>query len=166
MWRKATLNDISAMMEIVAEAQARLKSSGVDQWQDGYPNRTVLCNDIEKGNCHVLEENGRLIAFMTAICSKEPTYAEIYDGEWLTDNPYCVIHRMAVAESEVRKGIARSAYRLAEELARKAGMKSMRVDTHRDNKVMRHIIESEGYVYCGWIYLASGATRLAYEKIL
>ena len=31
---------------------------------------------------------------------------------------------------------------------------------------MQHCIESYGFTYCGIIYLADGAPRLAYQKLL
>ena len=39
----------------------------------------------------------------------------------------------------------------------------IRIDTHRDNSIMRHCIESYGFQYCGIIHLASGDERLAYQ---
>jgi hypothetical protein len=43
---------------------------------------------------------------------------------------------------------------------------NIRIDTHRDNKIMQHNILKEGFSYCGIIYLESGDERLAYQKIL
>jgi hypothetical protein len=40
---------------------------------------------------------------------------------------------------------------------------NIRIDTHRDNYIMRHCILSYGFRYCGIIYLASGDDRLAYQ---
>ncbi len=33
-----------------------------------------------------------------------------------------------------------------------------------DNPIMQHDIAKHGFTYCGIIYLASGAKRLAYQK--
>ena len=41
---------------------------------------------------------------------------------------------------------------------------NIRIDTHRDNRIMRHNIEKHGFAYCGIIYLANGDERLAYQK--
>ena len=43
---------------------------------------------------------------------------------------------------------------------------NIRIDTHRDNKIMRHNIEKHCFTYCGIIYLANGDERLAYQKQL
>ena len=42
---------------------------------------------------------------------------------------------------------------------------NLRIDTHRDNRIMRRLIEKAGFSYCGVIVLADGSERLAYQKI-
>ena len=43
---------------------------------------------------------------------------------------------------------------------------NIRIDTHRDNRIMQHNILKEGFAYCGIIYLENGDERLAYQKLL
>ena len=56
---------------------------------------------------------------------------------------------------------------------------NIRIDTHRDNKIMQHNILKQGFTYCGIIYLQSGDAldqrslaskgtqeRLAYQKMV
>ena len=40
---------------------------------------------------------------------------------------------------------------------------NLRIDTHRDNVIMRHVIDLYGFTYCGIIYLLNGDERLAYQ---
>ena len=40
----------------------------------------------------------------------------------------------------------------------------LRIDTHRDNRIMQHLIEKHGFTYCGIIWLEDGTERLAYER--
>ena len=42
---------------------------------------------------------------------------------------------------------------------------NIRIDTHRDNKIMQHNLQKHGFTYCGIICLLSGNERLAYQKI-
>lgn len=44
---------------------------------------------------------------------------------------------------------------------------NLRIDTHRDNHIMRHLVEKYGFTYCGIIHLsrARGAEILAYQMI-
>ena len=43
---------------------------------------------------------------------------------------------------------------------------NIRVDTHRDNKVMQHILTKYGFQRCGIIYVKNGTERIAYQRIL
>ncbi len=44
-------------------------------------------------------------------------------------------------------------------------MSNFRIDTHNDNKIMQHVIEKNGFIRCGIIYVKDGSPRIAYEKI-
>ena len=42
---------------------------------------------------------------------------------------------------------------------------NIRIDTHKDNRIMQHNIEKHGFSYCGIIHLADGDERLAYQRL-
>jgi len=42
---------------------------------------------------------------------------------------------------------------------------NIRIDTHKDNHIMQHNLAKYGFQYCGIIYIASGAERLAYQRL-
>ena len=98
----------------------------------------------------------RIVAYFALLPSPEPTY-DIINGAWLTDEPYGVIHRMA-SYPEVH-GIFSTVINYAA-----SRFAHLRIDTHRDNRIMRHLIEKHGFTYCGIIWLEDGAERLAYER--
>ena len=153
------------MAEIMAAASRRLGAAGVDQWQRGYPNRASVERDVEEGVGYVLVKDDDVVAYGAMVFTGEPAYAEIADGEWLTsEGDYAVVHRMCVAEEYVGKGYGRRFMAEAERVAAQS-KRSMRVDTHADNKVMQHLMPSMGYTYCGIIYFESRYLT-AFEKIL
>ncbi|MBQ5456348.1 MAG: GNAT family N-acetyltransferase, partial [Prevotella sp.] len=41
---------------------------------------------------------------------------------------------------------------------------NIRIDTHRQNVIMRNVLQKYGFRYCGIIYLLDGAERLAYQR--
>ena len=41
----------------------------------------------------------------------------------------------------------------------------LRIDTHHDNAIMQHVILKNGFTRCGIIHIASGAERIAVEKV-
>ena len=157
--RKARLEDLTEIMAVLEAAKGIMRANGnMHQWVDGYPSSEVIQNDIDKGYGYVVEDNKTIVAYFTFIPSPEPTYAKIYEGNWLEDvSPYHVVHRIGSIPE------ARGVFKTVMDWCF-AQDPNIRIDTHRDNSIMRHCIEKYGFSYCGIIYLANGDERLAYQK--
>ena len=156
--RKAIYNDIPALMHIFECAKGIMRASGnMHQWGCGYPSEEIVKKDIDAGVCYVMCDDDAIVATMAFIPGPDPTYSVIEGGAWLNDEPYHVIHRIAVAVPG--KGCARCLLDWAFE---RTG--TVRIDTHRDNVIMHHILRAYGFEYCGVIYLANGDPRDAYQK--
>lgn len=164
--RKSVTEDIPAIMEIVRDAQQSLKVLGIDQWQNGYPSVSVIENDIAAGNSYVLVRDHEIVATAAVLFSGEPTYADIHNGEWITDHEYAVVHRLAVKQQYKQAGTASFLMDNIEEIVIDYGMRSIRIDTHEGNVPMRGLLQKKGYKVCGIIYLADGNQRVALEKVL
>ena len=154
--RPATPADIPALRPVFEAAKGIMRADGnLTQWAaPGFPDDSLL-RDIARGGGFVIE-NSTIVAYFALLPSPEPTY-DVIDGAWLTDEPYGVIHRMA-SYPEVH-GIFSAVIDYA--AARYA---HLRIDTHRDNRIMQHLIEKHGFTYCGIIWLEDGTERLAYER--
>lgn len=158
-FRLSTAADIPSLLCLADEARATMRGCGnMNQWINGYPSREVFEHDIQHGHSFVaVDGNGVIIATFAFIPSPEPTYAKIYDGQWLDEEPYYVIHRIASASSS--RGVLKEIIDYCFTITR-----NIRIDTHRDNVIMRHLMAKLGFAYCGIIYLADGAERLAYQR--
>lgn len=155
--RQATLEDIPQMKEIFAVARRFMATTGnPNQWADSYPSDEQLTDDIARGDSFVCKENDKLVATFVLRGGDDPTYSTIYEGAWKNDNPYATIHRIA-SNGEV-KGIFKTAMEYA--LQHYA---TIRIDTHRDNRVMQEAIKKAGFEYCGIIHCWNGDERLAYQ---
>ena len=159
-FRKAQKADVPVIMRLIDEARDIMRSCGnVNQWIDGYPSQDTIENDISHGHCYLCVEqgSGEVVASFAFIPGPEPTYKEIYEGQWLDDEPYHVVHRLA--------STARSHGVFNDVMDYCMGVAgNLRIDTHRDNVIMRHVIDRYGFTYCGIIYLLNGDERLAYQK--
>ena len=155
--RPATPADLPALRPVFEAAKGIMRADGNhDQWATpGFPDDSLLLRDIARGGGFVIE-SVIPIAYFALLPSPEPTYDRI-DGAWLTDAPYGVIHRMA-SYPDVH-GIFSAVLEFA--AARYA---HLRIDTHRDNHIMQHLIEKHNFTYCGIIWLEDGTERLAYER--
>ena len=155
--RIAKTEDLPAIMALYEQAKRYMKQTGnPTQWAGAYPQPERVRADMEKGQCHVCVENGRIEGVFTLIFGEEPTYRVIEQGAWPDEKPYATLHRMASSGRVPRVSDACFSYA-------KARFARLRVDTHRDNGPMRRAIERNGFVYCGVIHVQDGSARLAYQ---
>lgn len=157
---KANRSDLERILEIYAHARAYMAQNGnASQWGNGYPEKTLLKSDIQKGELYVMKEKGRIFGVFAFIIGADPTYDIIEDGAWFSSDLYGTIHRIA-SDGSVR-GVLDAAVLFCE-----TKIKHLRIDTHENNKIMQYLIEKNGFKKCGRIYADDGTPRIAYEKFL
>lgn len=158
MIRKATLSDMSRILEIYEAARSFMAENGnPGQWTNGYPQPELLADDLEKEQLYVYESEDGIGAAFVFFIGEEADYKVIREGSWLNEKPYGVLHRIAVAQ--YGKGLASICIQWCYE---QCG--NMRGDTHELNKSMQRLFEKNGYTKCGMITIADGTDRIAYHK--
>lgn len=157
---------MDAAVEMIEMGRAYLKSQGIDQWQNGYPNQSSIEQDIAAEKGFFLTDGTELFAYLCMDMDGEPAYNNI-KGNWLTDQDakYLVIHRLAFNEKFRGQGFSSAVFKLAEDFCIEHQIHSIRVDTDGDNKIMQHVMTKAGYTYCGTIWFA-GSDKVAFEKII
>ncbi|MBS5968355.1 MAG: GNAT family N-acetyltransferase [Clostridium perfringens] len=165
-FRQAKISDLDQIVEIIELSKKYLKETKVDQWQDGYPAKEDLRRDIESRNSYVLTNKDEIVATTVISLDGESTYNSIFNGEWITNEDYIVMHRVAVHDKYKGKGIFKELIKEAESLALNKGISSIKIDTHRDNISMQRAVVKNDFKKCGIIYLEDGSERIAFEKVL
>jgi GNAT superfamily N-acetyltransferase len=163
-FRQAIPSEIPQIWAILQQAIARRKQDGSDQWQDGYPNPDIIQNDIDKNAGFVLTEGDIIIGYSAVLINDEPAYENI-KGNWLTKDDFIVVHRIAISESHLGKGLAKKLLGFIEDFAISNDIYSVKADTNFDNFAMMTIFEKLGYNYCGEVHFR-GSARKAYEKVI
>ncbi|KGE15868.1 GNAT family N-acetyltransferase [Sphingobacterium deserti] len=163
-FRKATPIDAKAIWTILQNAIERRKADGSAQWQDGYPNPTVVNHDIEKEQGFVLLNGEEIVGYTSILINDEPAYENI-EGKWLSDADFVVFHRVAISASQLGKGLSKVMLAEIEKFALTNNIHSVRADTNFDNMAMLKIFDRAGYHYCGEVYFR-GSARRAFEKLL
>lgn len=164
--RHTKLEDVERVMEMIKQAQQYFKENGIDQWQNGYPNAQVIENDIQNGHSFILLKNDVIVGTIAISFEGEVTYNKIFEGDWKTNDEYAVIHRVAVDTDLKGVGLSSEMIKQTELMCNKKGVRSIKVDTHEDNRAMQRSLIKNGFEYCGVIYLADGSKRVAFEKCL
>lgn len=160
----ANNSDIDVCWDILADGRRFQREQGFVQWTDDYPNRDTVKDDILSQKGYVLKVDGAIAGYMCIDFSGEPAYESI-NGSWRSEKNYAVIHRMAFRKIFCGKGLSEASFSLAEKLCIEQDVDYLRIDTAYPNKRMQHILEKNGFKYCGVIKY-QGSERLAYDKFL
>ena len=80
----------------------------------------------------------------------------IEDGNWLNDEPYLTIHGLA-GDGQVH-GLFQCVADYCKNISQ-----NIRVDTHANNRIMQKLMEKNGFIKCGIIYVKDGTPRIAYH---
>ncbi len=157
--RKAVFADLDRIMQIYDIARGFMAANGNgSQWAGGYPQESLLKEDIAEQQLYIIEQSGDIHGVFAFIVGEDETYSVIEQGQWLSADEYGTIHRIA-GDGEV-KGMMQTAVEFCwKEISH------LRIDTHENNLVMRHLIEKLGFRQCGIIHVDDGTPRIAYEKI-
>ena len=149
--------DIETMLHMFDHSRSLMRAAGNTVQWTGYPTANDLRKDIRRDASYIVEQDGIPVGTFALVPSIEPTYGVIDHGRWIdTLSPYATVHRVAKVEGV--GGIAAAVFRYAKE-----HHSHLRADTHVSNRAMRHLLEKQGFVYCGIVYMNDGTPRLAYE---
>ena len=164
--RKAEKKELEEILTIYKEAREYMALNGNrNQWGDNYPPRELIEEDIASGKCYIAVDEKICGVFYFAI-EADPMYAIIKEGQWLNDNKYAVVHRIAVSKNTHNKGIAGTCIDYAVEMCKAQKIYDLRMDTHRDNQPMQRFLEKKGFEGCGIVFVEDGSERIAYHKII
>lgn len=123
---------------------------GIYQWNETYPSRQAFENDLRRNELYVIEKAGAICGMVTITTLIDKEYIPV---AWLTKNDNAIyIHRLAVQPENQGKGYAQKLMDFAEDLARKQGYSSVRLDTFSKNKRNQNFYEKRGYQKLSDIY--------------
>lgn len=157
--RKTRIDELDKVMDIYARARRFMaEHENPTQWGNNKPSREQIEQDILAGKSHVCVENEEVAAVFYFAHETDSTYQHIYEGKWLNDEEYSVVHRIASA------GTVKGAGSFCMNWA--CGQShNVKIDTHKDNYVMQNMLKKCGFSHCGTIYLEDGEPRLAFQRV-
>lgn len=156
--RHADIKDFDRIEEIFQNARSfMIESKNFIQWRDSQQLFSDIKEDIKNNIFYLYEKEGVIEAGFCFFIAQDPTYENIYEGSWLNDKPYGVIHRLAVVRRH--NGIGSFCINWCFEK-----FPNIKIDTHKDNIFMQLTLNKCGFSYCGLIKKTDGSLRLAYQK--
>ena len=166
MIRLGLPTDLDEIKQLTESCAIALQQQGILQWNEHYPSRERLQNDIARKELYVLEQEDTITGIIVITPEMDEEYLSI---EWLTpsgNNLY--IHRIATLPSTWGDGGGRKLMDFAEEVALQKGYVSVRLDTFSQNKRNQKFYATRGYKRLGDIYFPkqSSFPFHCYEKLL
>lgn len=162
-FREAKKEDIENILEVISHAKEYMKKNNSTQWNENYPNKETIINDIENSIGYVLIVENLIRGYIVVDFSDDEVYKNI-KGKWKTFGNYASIHRCAIHKELRGQGYGSELFKFAEKLALSKNIRSVRVDTAPENETMKHLFNKNGYEYCGTVFI--DGEKIAYEKLL
>ncbi|MGL6064406.1 MAG: GNAT family N-acetyltransferase [Fusobacteriaceae bacterium] len=165
MIRKATINDLDAIMSIVKETVTEMKNNNNLQWSEEYPKDEDFSKDIKEETLYVKEVQNEILGF---ICINTVEAKEYKELQWATkEDKSVVVHRMAIKLSARKKGIGGELLYFTDKFAIEKGIFSLKSDTNIKNLNMNILFKKCGYNVVGEINFSGiNDSFLCYEKNL
>lgn len=156
--RKALPEETDKIFEIYANARKFMSENGnPTQWDNGYPDKLTVKDDIESDRLYVIEEDGNLLCVFSVFSDGETDYDNI-EGAWLNSLPYIALHRVASAGK--RGGMVAECVSF---VMREFNCNDIRIDTHENNIPMKRSLERIGFIRCGKVNITRAGERIAYH---
>ena len=140
-------------------------------WKKGvYPTKDDAESGIKEGTLYIAKENQKIVGTVILRHKPEAGYKNV---AWASESNYekiYVIYTLAVHPNSIRLGIGKKLLNYAEEIARKEGCISLRLDVAKGNIPAENLYKKCGYQYVGTTSLGYEAYGLPwfnlYEKVL
>jgi GNAT superfamily N-acetyltransferase len=160
----AVAEDLEALENIYKRAIQKMKNEGIFQWDELYPSRSILEEDVKKGQLQKIMADGETLGAVALNQEEDPEYET--NGEWhYKGKDFMVVHRMCVDSLHQGKGVGAGALGLIHEKCGKEGCKAIRLDAFCKNPIALRMYEKLGYKKVGEAQWRTGRFFLL-EKML
>lgn len=145
-------HEIDSILALTKACGKHMRDNGIDQWDENYPNRESILNDLETETLFAYREGDEILGIVVLNESQDEEYGEI---DWsTTDNDKnIVVHRLAVQPDQQGKGLARKLMDFAEQWAKEQNYDAIRLDTFSRNPRNQKFYTNRGYTDLGPVYL-------------
>jgi len=161
---QATVADIDAITELIRQAVRIMQKNGIDQWNDNYPNKNLVTDDVAMGSLFKITVDGNIAGIVTLNELQFPDYSKIHWKD-STGRPL-VVHRLCIDPRYQGKSLAKRLMFFAEEYAKKNGYSSIRLDTYSKNYIALKLYKSLKYEQGGDVSLREGKVFHCFEKAI
>lgn len=121
---------VDQVITLMNEVVNKMESDNIFQWDDKYPDRRTIEDDIRNQTMYGLN-NGVLCGMVVLNEMQAPEYAQV-NWKYKDDKPF-VVHRLCVKPANQGSGIATRLMIFSEEYAKERKYKNIRLDAFIQN---------------------------------
>lgn len=148
VYQKACLDNVSEIMSLIKSAVYNMEQSGIFQWDELYPTKEDIINDINNGELYFGKVGDKIAVIYVINNSCDEEYS---NGDWQYPNTeYRVIHRLCVHPDFQNKGIAKVTMIHIETELYQLGVESIRLDAFTKNPYAIKLYKNLGYKIVGY----------------
>jgi ribosomal protein S18 acetylase RimI-like enzyme len=159
-FERARPGDAEAIERLFEAAKRTGRTNGTSAWDESYPTREFIDEDIARGDLWTLAEDGVLVATITLL---EEDFENGLDAGW-TDAPSCVLSRLCVDPARQGQGIGAEMMRRITEEAARQGYRATRHLASVHNPAALHLYRKLGYRELRRVRFF-GSDYIAFEKL-
>lgn len=143
-------DDLDTIFRLYEEAKTYLQKSGIYQWNDSYPKRQFVCEDIETSSLYVLKNNSNIVGAISFNKIQEDAYKSV---PWkFNDKKVLVVHRLVIHPTYHGFGYGQKLMNFAEGFAIDNNYTSIRLDCYSQNMRAVKFYENREYTSRGEVY--------------
>jgi len=161
VFRKAIFDEEQAILSLYNEVKEKGKVDGTSDWDDDYPNKEILKDDLDNHRIFVLIDGNEIIA---AISIFEEDEQNIQSLDWAKVKA-CFLVRLCVSPKYQSKGIGEKMMRNINGYAKDKGFKATHHLAAKVNTAANRLYKRMGYRDLGLIHLYD-TDFIAYEMLL
>ena len=160
----ASEDDLDRVMALVSACIADMRRAGIEQWDDVYPDRQTMLQDVRDGTLYLASiDEEPLVGTLVINDVQSPEYLDV---PWtIAGVRVAVVHRLMIDPRFQRRGMARELMRFAEERAAALGCDCVRLDAYSKNPRALELYRRLGYHDAGSVTFRKGIFR-CFEKRL
>jgi len=159
----AEIADLDVINDIYRNATENMIKNNIFQWDEIYPQKSILEDDIIKKQLYkiIIEKN----IISTFVLNKEYD-KEYLNGKWeYNGNNFMVLHRLCINTKYQNKGFGTKIMLHIEDYLRNKSINSIRLDAFSENPIALRLYYKLGYKKVGEANWRKGLFIL-FEKIL
>ncbi len=163
-FRKAVPSDLEEIVAVFGRAVKTMEENHIFQWDEQYPDRGILQEDILAKQMYVGEQEKRICSVFVLNRECDPEYET---GRWKRDTKdYLVLHRLCVDPLCQNQGLGKVTVEYAEKEAEKMGCREIRLDVFSCNPFALRLYQKSGYIKTGEVYFRKGLFYLMEKELL